>query len=61
MASAGIDLGSSFMKVALVQLGVPLEIVTNTISKRKTEVCITFDRGERYFGARTCLTDRLVS
>uniref|UniRef100_A0A7S2AJ41 Uncharacterized protein n=1 Tax=Octactis speculum TaxID=3111310 RepID=A0A7S2AJ41_9STRA len=47
----GIDIGSTFMKVALVQLGVPLEIVTNTISKRKTEVCITFDRGERYFGS----------
>lgn len=38
------------MKVALVQPGVPLEIVTNTISKRKTEIVIGFDRGERFFG-----------
>mmetsp|Transcript_64308 Transcript_64308/g.178013 ORF Transcript_64308/g.178013 Transcript_64308/m.178013 type:complete len:229 (+) Transcript_64308:146-832(+) len=47
----GIDFGSSFMKVALVQLGVPLEIVTNTISKRKTDVAIMFDRGDRLFGS----------
>jgi len=47
----GIDLGSEWMKVALVQLKVPLEIVTNTISKRKTEVAIAFDRGERMFGS----------
>ena len=26
LAAAGIDFGSSFMKVALVQLGVPLEV-----------------------------------
>lgn len=33
-----------------VQLGVPLEIVTNTISKRKTDVAVMFDRGDRLFG-----------
>ena len=46
----GIDVGAAFMKVALVQLGVPLEVVPNTISKRKTDTAILFDRGERLFG-----------
>jgi hypoxia up-regulated 1 len=46
----GIDFGSTFMKVALVQLKVPLEIVPNTISKRKTEIAVAFDRGERMVG-----------
>ena len=39
------------MKVALVQPGKPLEIVSNFQSKRKTPTCITFYRGERSFGA----------
>ncbi|CAM9761396.1 unnamed protein product [Chrysoparadoxa australica] len=39
------------MQVALVAPRKPLEIVTNTASKRKTEVCINFDRGERNFGS----------
>lgn len=47
----GIDFGSNFMKVALVQLKVPLEIVPNTISKRKTEIAVAFDRGERMYGS----------
>lgn len=46
----GIDLGTEFMKVALVAPRKPLEIVTNTASKRKTEMAINFDRGERSFG-----------
>eukprot|EP00614_Pseudopedinella_elastica_P026670 CAMPEP_0172615954 /NCGR_PEP_ID=MMETSP1068-20121228/62611_1 /TAXON_ID=35684 /ORGANISM="Pseudopedinella elastica, Strain CCMP716" /LENGTH=966 /DNA_ID=CAMNT_0013421253 /DNA_START=59 /DNA_END=2959 /DNA_ORIENTATION=+ len=47
----GIDFGSAWMKVALVQLKVPLEIVPNTISKRKTEIVVSFDRGERMYGS----------
>lgn len=31
--------------------GKPLEIVTNTASKRKTEMAVNFDRGERNFGS----------
>jgi hypoxia up-regulated 1 len=46
----GVDLGMDYMKVALVAPRRPLEIVTNTASKRKTEVAINFDRGERSFG-----------
>ena len=38
----GLDFGSDSMKVALVQPGKPLEIVTNFESKRKTPTCITF-------------------
>lgn len=47
----GIDLGSLFMKVALVQRNSPIEIVTNLHSKRKTEQMILFDSGVRFYGA----------
>lgn len=47
----GLDFGSDSMKIALVQPGSPLEIVTNFQSKRKTPTCITFYRGERMFGS----------
>lgn len=50
-AILGIDLGSVWMKVALVQRGAPLEIVTNLHSKRKTEHLILFDSGTRFYGA----------
>lgn len=50
-AILGIDLGSLYMKVALVQSGAPLEIVTNLHSKRKTEQMILFERGQRFYGA----------
>jgi hypoxia up-regulated 1 len=47
----GLDFGSDTMKVALVQPGAPLEIVTNFQSKRKTPTVISFYRGERMFGS----------
>ena len=50
-AILGVDLGSLYMKVALVQSGAPLEIVTNLHSKRKTEQMILFDRSQRFYGA----------
>ena len=50
-AILGVDLGTLFMKVALVQRGAPLEIVTNFHSKRKTEQMILFDQGSRFYGA----------
>merc|ERR1712038_2252116 len=50
-AILGVDLGSLYMKVALVQRGAPLEIVTNMHSKRKTEQMVLFDSGTRFYGA----------
>jgi len=50
-AILGVDLGSLYMKVALVQRNSPLEIVTNLHSKRKTEQMILFDSGTRFFGS----------
>jgi Hsp70 protein len=51
-AILGVDLGSLYMKVALVQSGHPIEIVTNLHSKRKTEQMILFDNLlERGYGA----------
>jgi len=47
----GIDFGSNTMKVAIVQPGSPLEVVTNFQSKRKTPMSVTFYRGERMFGS----------
>mmetsp|Transcript_43963 Transcript_43963/g.64586 ORF Transcript_43963/g.64586 Transcript_43963/m.64586 type:complete len:998 (+) Transcript_43963:63-3056(+) len=50
-AILGVDLGSLYMKVALVQRNSPLEIVTNLHSKRKTEQMVLFDHGARFYGA----------
>ena len=50
-AILGIDLGSFYMKVALVQRNSPLEIVTNLHSKRRTEQMVLFDQGARFYGA----------
>lgn len=50
-AIIGVDIGSLYMKVALVQRNSPLEIVTNLHSKRKTEVMVLFDNGSRFYGA----------
>lgn len=50
-AILGVDLGSLYMKVALVQRNSPLEIVTNLHSKRKTEQMVLFDQGSRFYGA----------
>ena len=50
-AILGIDVGSLYMKVALVQRNSPLEIVTNLHSKRKTEQMVLFDQGSRFYGA----------
>merc|ERR1719506_3627220 len=47
----GIDLGAQFMKVALVKPGAPFSIVTHVHSKRKTEVMVGFNDGERLFGS----------
>ncbi len=47
----GVDLGSLYMKVALVQRNSPLEIVTNLHAKRKTEQMVLFDAGTRFYGA----------
>ena len=46
----GIDLGTEFIKTAVIQPGLPLEIVINAQSKRKTENMIGFKNGEREFG-----------
>lgn len=45
-----IDLGHEFFKVALMRQGVPLEIVLNTHSKRKTTTAVSFFDAVRTFG-----------
>ncbi|XP_053978834.1 hypoxia up-regulated protein 1 isoform X2 [Hylaeus volcanicus] len=50
VAVMSIDIGSESMKVAIVSLGVPMEIALNKESKRKTPAIIAFRNGERSFG-----------
>ena len=50
-AVLSIDYGADWFKVALVKPGVPLDVVLNTESKRKTEAVVTFKGSERYFGS----------
>ena len=47
----GIDFGTDWYKVALVKPGVPLEIVLNKDSNRKTDAHVTIRAGIRYFGS----------
>lgn len=45
-----IDLGSEFIKIGLVKPGVPMEIVLNKESRRKTPNIVALRNGERFFG-----------
>ncbi|KAI8619321.1 Hsp70 protein-domain-containing protein [Chytriomyces sp. MP71] len=47
----GIDFGSDWVKVSIVKPGVPLDIVLNKESKRKTDAVVTFRDGIRFFGS----------
>ncbi|CAH8461230.1 unnamed protein product [Heterobilharzia americana] len=51
ISSMSIDLGTEFMKVAVVLPGKPMEIALNADSKRKTSTAIGFKNGERVFGS----------
>lgn len=46
-----IDLGTEWIKIAIVKPGVPMEIVLNKESKRKTEAAVSMKDGERLFGS----------
>ncbi|VDM23372.1 unnamed protein product [Toxocara canis] len=50
LAAMSVDFGSQFMKIALVKPGVPMEIVLNKESRRKTPNLVAIRNGERYFG-----------
>uniref|UniRef100_A0A183C133 Hypoxia up-regulated protein 1 n=1 Tax=Globodera pallida TaxID=36090 RepID=A0A183C133_GLOPA len=49
-AAMAIDLGSEFMKMALIKHGVPMETVLNRDSQRKTPMALTIKDGERFLG-----------
>lgn len=49
----GIDYGTDWYKIALVKPGVPLEIVLNRDSKRKTEASVAIRDSVRYFGSES--------
>jgi hypoxia up-regulated 1 len=50
LAAMSVDLGSQFVKIGLVKPGVPMEIVLNKDSRRKTPNIIAVRNGERFFG-----------
>ncbi|KAI9363372.1 Hsp70 protein-domain-containing protein [Zopfochytrium polystomum] len=47
----GVDIGADWLKVSIVKPGVPLDIVLNRESKRKTSSMITIRDGVRFFGS----------
>lgn len=49
-AVMSIDLGSEFMKIAIVKPGIPMEIVLNEESDRKTSTIVALRNGDRFFG-----------
>lgn len=51
IATASIDLGNEWIKIGLVKPGVPMDIVLNQESKRKTSVVIGLRDGERTFSS----------
>lgn len=55
LAVMSVDLGSQFMKIAIVKPGVPMEIALNQESRRKTPVAVSMKNNERLFsdGAMT--------
>lgn len=55
VAVMSVDLGSEWMKVAIVSPGVPMEIALNRESQRKTAVVVALRDGER------CFSDLAVS
>lgn len=50
LAVMSVDIGSEWMKVAVVSPGVPMEIALNPESKRKTSMAVSLANGERKFG-----------
>ncbi|KAM6911153.1 hypoxia up-regulated protein 1 [Lycodopsis pacificus] len=50
VAVMSVDLGSEWMKVAIVKPGVPMEIVLNKESRRKTPTTVCLKEDERLFG-----------
>ncbi|XP_046851747.1 hypoxia up-regulated protein 1-like [Xenia sp. Carnegie-2017] len=49
LAVMSIDLGSEFMKIAIVKPGVPMEIALNIESRRKTPLVVSLKDDERLF------------
>uniref|UniRef100_A0A8C3GK81 Hypoxia up-regulated protein 1 n=1 Tax=Cairina moschata TaxID=8855 RepID=A0A8C3GK81_CAIMO len=50
LAVMSVDVGSESMKIAIVKPGVPMEIVLNKESRRKTPVAVALKENERLFG-----------
>lgn len=60
LAAMSIDLGSQFIKIGLVKPGVPMDIVLNKESRRKTPNVISFKNDERFFAEAAAAMVRFV-
>ncbi|EDO35204.1 predicted protein [Nematostella vectensis] len=49
LAVMSVDLGSQFMKIAIVKPGIPMEIALNKESRRKTPMAVSLRNKERLF------------
>ena len=50
MAVLGVDLGSEWMRIGLVKPGVPMEIVLNKETRRKSPMAVYTSQKERLIG-----------
>jgi hypothetical protein len=46
----GIDFGVDWLKVSIVKQGIPLDMVLNAESKRKSSATIAIHKGDRIYG-----------
>uniref|UniRef100_U3IEK7 Hypoxia up-regulated protein 1 n=1 Tax=Anas platyrhynchos platyrhynchos TaxID=8840 RepID=U3IEK7_ANAPP len=61
LAVMSVDVGSESMKIAIVKPGVPMEIVLNKESRRKTPVAVALKENERLFGDISKLRGSFIS
>uniref|UniRef100_A0A8C5X5G4 Hypoxia up-regulated protein 1 n=1 Tax=Malurus cyaneus samueli TaxID=2593467 RepID=A0A8C5X5G4_9PASS len=60
VAVMSVDVGSESMKIAIVKPGVPMEIVLNKESRRKTPVAVSLKENERLFGDSSIRTPKVA-
>lgn len=48
-AVIGIDFGSQYFKISMIQPGKTFTVVENKVSKRKTSTAVTFIKNERLY------------
>ncbi|CAF4364800.1 unnamed protein product, partial [Rotaria magnacalcarata] len=60
LAVMSVDLGIEYMKIAIVKPGIPMEIVLNKESRRKTPVIVAIKGKDREFGEAAISRVRII-